>query len=116
MIFIKENSDDATLAELGNRIAQYRLNRNQTQRELAQKAGVSPRTLHRVEHGHSTQSSNLIRILRALDLLGNLEALIPESAFSPIQQLKMHGKTRRRASSRSKKPKKITQWLWGDEE
>jgi putative transcriptional regulator len=78
MKFREDNSDEATLKELGSRMAQYRLNQNQTQDTLAQEAGVSKRTIHRVEHGCSTQASNLIRILRALRLLENLEALIPE--------------------------------------
>ena len=116
MNFLENLSDGATLKELGHRIAQYLLNRNQTQEELAKEAGVSMRTLHRVEHGHSTQASSLIRILRALGLLGNLEALIPKPAISPIQQVKMHGKRRKRASSKSDKPEQKTPWSWGDEE
>ena len=115
MKFTKNNSDDATLKELGSRIALYRLNRNLTQDSLAKEAGVSERTIHRTEHGHSIQSSNLIRILRALDLLGNLEALIPEPAISPIQQAKRQGKRRKRASSMSQKPQQKTPWSWEDE-
>ncbi len=116
MKFFEDNSDDATLKELGRRIARYRLNRNQTQDALAQEAGVSKRTLHRVEHGHSTQTSNLIRILRALRLLDNLEVLIPEPAISPVQQVKMHGKKRKRASSKPDKSEQKAPWSWGDEE
>ncbi len=116
MKFHDDISDDATLEELGNRMAQYRLNRNLTQGALAKEAGVSKRTLHRVEHGESTHVINTIRILRALHLLGNLEALIPEPAISPIQQVKMQGKERKRASSRSEKPEKNAPWSWGDEE
>ena len=116
MKFREDNSDEATLKELGSRMAQYRLNQNQTQDALAQEAGVSKRTIHRVEHGRSTQASNLIRILRALRLLENLEALIPEPAVSPIQQVKMHGKKRKRASSKSDKSDKKLPWSWEDEE
>ena len=116
MRFVESNSDDAILKELGSRIALYRLNRNLTQDALAKEAGVSTRTIHRVEHGHSTQASNLIRILRVLHLLGNFEALIPEPAISPIQQAKMWGKRRKRASSVPDKPDKKVPWSWGDEE
>ena len=116
MKFVKSNSDDSTLKELGSRIARYRLNRNQTQDALAQEAGVSKRTLHRVEHGHSTQASNLLRILRALSLLENLEVLIPELAISPIQQVKLRGKSRKRASSKTHKSEGKTAWSWEDEE
>jgi putative transcriptional regulator len=116
MDFVESNSDDTTLKELGNRIAQYRLNRNWTQDALAVEAGVSKRTIHRVEHGSSTQAANLIRILRALRLLENLEVLIPEPAISPIQQAKMQGKKRRRASSKSDKPEQKTPWSWSNDE
>jgi len=115
MGFLNTNSDEATLKELGYRIAQYRLNRNLTQGTLAREAGISKRTLLRLEHGESTHISNMIRILRALDLLQNLEALIPEPAISPIQQLKMQGKKRRRASSPEEKPEPNSPWSWGDD-
>ena len=69
MKFEENRSDHSTLEELGRRIARYRLNGNWTQAALAREAGVSKRTLHRLEHGDSIQASNLIRILRALDLL-----------------------------------------------
>lgn len=120
MTFYENASDDAALKELGSRIARYRLNKNLTQDTLAREAGVSKQTVHRVEHGHSIQVSNLIRILRALRIVENLEALVPEPAISPIQQVKMHGKERRRASSSSAKPgrktPRKTPWSWGDEE
>lgn len=109
-------SDAAVLKELGSRIAQYRLNKNTTQSALAREVGVSTLTIHRIEHGHSTQTANLIRILRALRLLENLEALIPEPAISPLQQVKMHGKKRKRASSRPDKSAQKAPWSWGNEE
>ncbi len=116
MKLLNNISDEAALRELGNRVAQYRLNLNLTQGALAEEAGVSKRTLHRVERGDSTHVTNLIRILRALGLLGNLESLIPEPAISPIQQVKMQGKNRKRASSRSEKSKQKKPWSWGDDE
>ena len=109
-------SDHAVLEEVGRRIARYRLNKNMTQRVLAKEAGVSQRTLVRVEHGRSTQTSSLIRILRVLRILENLEAFIPEPAVSPIQQLRLHGKRRKRASREPDKSEKKEPWTWGDEE
>lgn len=116
MKFSNDLSDDAVLKEIGNRIARYRLNQDKTQAALAQEAGVSTRTMARVEHGDSVQASSIIRILRALQLVENLGTLIPESAVSPIQQLKMQGKQRQRASSKSAKSKQEEPWSWGDEE
>lgn len=116
MKFIDELSDDAVLKEIGHRIAQYRLNQNKTQAVLAQQAGVSNRTLSRVEHGNSVQATSIIRILRVLQLVENLDCLIPEPAASPVQQLKMQGKQRQRASSKPAKSIKREPWSWGDEE
>jgi putative transcriptional regulator len=115
MRLTEDISDDLVLRELGNRLARYRLNRNLAQDALAKEAGISQRTVLRIEHGHSTQASNLIRVLRALGLLENLEALIPEPAISPLQQVKMQGRLRRRASSKSNKPKQKAPWSWGEE-
>jgi len=115
MKFAYDQSDDMVLKEIGNRITQFRLNQDKTQAVLAMEAGVSHRTLIRVEHGHSIQASSLIRILRALQLLENLDALIPEPVVSPVQQLKMRGKQRQRASSKSVTPKKQGTWSWGDD-
>ncbi len=111
-----DHSDVAILKEIGDRISRYRLNQNTSQAWLAQEAGVSHRTLIRVEHGQSVQASSLIRILRALQLVENLDALIPKPVMSPIQQLEMQGKRRQRASSKSAKPKKEDTWSWQDEE
>lgn len=107
-------SDEVALAELGRRIAQHRLNGNLTQDELAQEAGVSRSTVARLEQGESTQATNLIRILRALALLSNLDALIPEPGVSPVQQLKLGGKSRQRASRKASKGAGEP-WSWGDE-
>ena len=108
-------SDTAALEVLGQRIARYRLNRNMTQAALAREAGISLPTVQRLEGGHSTQATNLIRVLRALQLLDNLDGLVPEPAISPLQQARMQGRTRQRASSpRSQKP--ASTWTWDTNE
>ncbi len=119
MIISGDMSDRAALKELGSRIARHRLNKNLKQATLAAQAGLSTPTLQRLEQGKSTQASNLIRILRALGLLDNLEILVPEPAISPIQQAKMRGKTRQRASSPLGPPgqqEQPSEWTWGDEQ
>jgi len=116
MKFIGDISDGAVLKELGSRVARYRLNSNLTQAAFAKEAGVSQRTLIRVEHGQSTQTSSLIRILRTLRILENFEVLIPEPAISPIQQLQLHGKSRKRASPKPDKSGSNKLWSWGDNE
>ncbi|WP_397421357.1 helix-turn-helix domain-containing protein [Phenylobacterium sp.] len=109
-------TDDALLGELGAGLERARLERNLTQAQVAEKAGVSKSTLERLEGGASSQLTTLIRVLRALDLLEGLNQLLPETPFSPIEQLKLRGKTRQRASA----PKvvhadKTGPWRWGDQ-
>src|SRR5437762_2530449 len=91
-------TDDAVLAELGNRLARTRLERNLTQHQLADEAGVGRRAIQRIEAGQSVHATNLIRVLRALDLLDALERLVPEPVASPVERLKLRGKERQRAT------------------
>lgn len=111
-------TDAAALAALGGRVARHRLEKNLTQAELAREAGVSKRTLARLEAGESTQLTNLVRVLRALGLVGNLDALVPAPIPSPIEQLRTKGRVRKRASGRSadKRPGEPDEWTWGDDE
>jgi putative transcriptional regulator len=115
MNFASTLSDAAVLQELGRRLAQYRLNQNLSQEALAREAGISLRTLIRIENGAPSQSSNVLRVLRVLGLLGNLEALVPEPPVSPIQQLKLKGKVRQRASAAG--PARVAEpWAWDSTE
>jgi len=107
-------ADEATLAELGGRLAQRRLELQLTQAELAEQAGVSKRTVERVEAGATTQTATLIRILRVLELLDRLEMLVPAAGPSPMDLLKLKGKERKRASRKKKSPSGKP-WQWGDE-
>lgn len=96
----KETTDEAVLSEMGRRLAQVRLGKNLTQAQLAAKAGLSKRTVERLEAGGvAPQLSGFIRICRALDLLERFELLVPEPVASPMAQLKFGGKRRRRASA-----------------
>ena len=92
-------TDEAVLAELGRRLAAVRLARNLTQAALAEQAGISLRTLSRLENGEvATQLSSLIRVSRALGLVGGFEALVPPPLPSPLDQLDREGRQRQRAS------------------
>ncbi len=106
------SADETVLAELGGRLAQRRIDLQLTQADLAEQAGVSKRTVERIEAGFTTQLSTFVRILRVLDLLDGLNDLIPESGPRPLDLLKLKGKTRQRAV-RKKSPDEA--WQWGDE-
>lgn len=112
----KRLTDDAVLQELGERLQEKRIEEKLSQADLAEKAGIGKRTVERIESGESTQMSNLIRILRALDLLEKLDAAIPETGTRPMDLMKLKGKSRQRVS-RSKQPAKSEKkWKWGDEQ
>jgi transcriptional regulator with XRE-family HTH domain len=94
-------SDDAVARELGARLERARLARNATQEELAEQAGIGRATLQRLERGDAVQLGSVIKVLRALDLLDALEAVVPEEARSPLDELDRRGRpARRRATGR----------------
>jgi transcriptional regulator with XRE-family HTH domain len=107
----------AILGEIGSRLAAARLAQNLTQAALADEAGISKRTLERLESGEvAGRLSGLVRVCRALDMVDRLEALMPSPMVSPVEQLKLAGRRRKRASGRRRpttSPRK--KWKWGDE-
>lgn len=107
-------ADAGVLQEIGARLAAARLKQNLTQAQLAEQAGVSKRTLERLESGAvATQLSTFVRVLRALGLQDRLELLLPESAPSPLAELKLKGRMRQRASGRNGQPAKSGKpWNW----
>lgn len=115
MNITKQATDGAVLAELGGRLARIRLERNLTQAQLAEQAGVSKRTVERLETGAvATQLSGFIRVCRVLDVLERFDTLIPEPVPSPVAQLKLRGQQRRRAFTVKTVKSPAKKWQWGD--
>jgi transcriptional regulator with XRE-family HTH domain len=109
-------TDEAILKELGGRLARMRLDRNVTQAQLAAQAGVSKRTVERLESGSvATRLSGFIRVCRALDVIERFDLFLPESVPSPVEQLKLQGRKRRRASATRPANANTRRWQWGDE-
>jgi transcriptional regulator with XRE-family HTH domain len=107
-------SDEALLHELGHRIARLRLDRNLSQAQLAEQAGISKRTLERLEAGAAaTQLSLFLRVLRQLDLLERLELLLPEPQPSPLALLEQQQQATRQRASRRRIAKPASSWSWG---
>lgn len=108
-------TDVTVLEELGERLANARLGKNLTQAALADQAGVSKRTVERLESGAvATQLSGFLRVCRVLGLVEHFESLIPEAVASPMEQLKRQGVKRRRASVKKAVSAKPEKWTWGD--
>jgi transcriptional regulator with XRE-family HTH domain len=102
------------LAELGERAQRYRVGLNLSQAELSKKAGVSQRTVERLEAGNSVQLETLVRIIGALGLSANLDQLIPEASIRPIQLAGSKAEVRHRSYKRSDAAPKRQGWVWGD--
>ncbi|GLR66412.1 transcriptional regulator [Acidocella aquatica] len=107
--------DQAVTEEIGRRITAYRISRQMTQAAMAAEAGVSKRTVERLEAGEPTQLTNFIRCLRSLGRLEALELLLPELPPSPIAELERQGLPRQRVRSVGKKPARKKAWNWGDQ-
>jgi transcriptional regulator with XRE-family HTH domain len=115
-------TDTAILRELGARLATTRLERNLTQAALAEQAGVSKRTLERLESGEvATQLSGFVRVCRVLGLTERLDLLVPEPVPSPLAQMKRQGRQRQRASGKRAAGTQGAAdgsgtWTWGEPE
>jgi transcriptional regulator with XRE-family HTH domain len=115
MKIMKQATDEAVLAELGGRLARIRLERNLTQGQLAEQAGVSKRTVERLEAGTvATRLSGFIRVCRVLGVLERLDILVPEPMPSPVAQLKLRGRQRQRASVTKAVKSSNKKWQWRD--
>jgi len=95
-------SDKAILEELGARLRRQRLNQDTTQKELAKKAGVSRTVIQKMEQGEEVVVAGLIRVMRALGVLDQLDNFLPDPGISPIQLARLQGKERQRASGERK--------------
>lgn len=122
MHFSSNLTDDAVLTELGRRVELQRIQRNRTQEQMAFEAGIGRATLQRLERGQTVQTTSLIKLLRALDLLAALEVALPAVSELPLVELKRQQKSARRrvrARSRSRgagqaEPERAP-WSWDDE-
>jgi transcriptional regulator with XRE-family HTH domain len=96
-------SNASVLAETGKRLKEYRLRSRLTQQQLAEQAGISIFTVVQIERGKSVSFSLFLSVLRVLRLLDNMETLLPELGVSPIELLKLKGKTPKRVRRSGKK-------------
>ena len=79
-----EMSDLAVIRRLGERLKAVRIRMDMTQEDLARQAGTNSLTVANLEKGKSVTVANLVRIMRALDMLETLEEAFPAPKISPI--------------------------------
>jgi len=108
-------TDAAILTEIGERIAHCRIEAGWTQQALASAAGLGKRTVERLEAGGATELVSFIKALRALELLGNLDVLLPQSELSPMALVELRGRERKRVRLRkSTAGETMAPWQWGE--
>lgn len=109
-------SSNSALTEIGSRLKAYRIDYQLTQKELSDKSGVAVRSISRMESGEDIQFGNLIKVLIALDLDGNLDMLVPNPTTKPSYYLKDNMMPSKRERVVKKKLEKLNKEIkWGDE-
>lgn len=104
-------SDKSIEQELGNRLKALRLQRNITQKDLAEATTLSLNSIKSLESGRG-KLSTLIAVLRELQALDHLDSFIPEISISPMQLARMQGHVRQRASGERLKPAEQDESEW----
>lgn len=108
-------SNSYILREFGQRIQDVRISASITQRELAERAGVSPSTMERIENGENVKIENILNVLRALSLLANLDLLVPEQEIVPTIVIERRMKRQRVRHKKQSSDETKVEWKWGDE-
>lgn len=77
-------SNPEIISELGRRFKEYRLSAMLTQKEAAERAGVSLITLRQFENGRSynINMNNFLAMLRVVGCLEQVDGLLPEMPVS----------------------------------
>lgn len=77
-------SNSEIIMELGRRFKEYRLSYQLTQKEVAEKAGISLITVRQFENGkaYNITMGNFLALLRVLDCLEQVNGLLPEIPMS----------------------------------
>ena len=103
------------LEELGSRLARVRRRQGWSQARLAGQAGLGVATLRRMEDGRDAQLGSWIKVLKALDMVASIDALLPESFRSPMEDVLGEAKRVRRRSAGSSGDAPGEPFRWGDE-
>lgn len=71
-------------ASIGSQIRRRRLQRDLTLDQVAERADLTRKTVHNLEHGRGSTLATVIKVLRALDAEDWLATLTPPEPISPV--------------------------------
>lgn len=110
---MKINSDSTNSQiqlEIGRRIRIRRIDLGLSQYDLAVKTGLSLRSISNIENGKETSFKSIVMILRVLNLVSNIDFLIPEPiGFDINKSVLLSDKKRHR-----KRKKDDSLFVWGE--
>lgn len=110
-IELKRMTDDMIIKAIGEYVRSVRLDRNLTQEQLGERAGVHRTTIRDLELGKRSTLLTLIQVLRSMDLLQTLKNFKISKELSPLELAKLETKERKRASgSKSDQKPKTSNW------
>lgn len=109
--------DAAVVVQLGKELRRMRLERNQSQAEVAQRAGLDRTTVVKLEAGRAATLLTLVQVLRAMDRLELLDAFHQEPQLTPymlVEAQEKYLKQQRKRAGRTqpdvKPPKPKSTW------
>ena len=97
---------------ISERIRNYRIAYPLTQAQLAERSGVSLRSIQLFENGADIRWNNLVKILSALDLDDNIQMLVPDVTERPSYHVKQND-IRKRVSKKQVKKLQQESFTWG---
>lgn len=101
---------DEILSGLGARLTEHRLSRRLTQEELAQRAGLSKRTVERMEKATSdVRLSAFVAVCQTLGLTEGFDALVPAVELGPLALARGE-----RLPKRVRKSSRKANAIWGE--
>lgn len=107
---VYELSDVVLLQRIGQKIRELRLNANLSQKELAERSGISSFSISQIENGHNFSLISLIMIMRALNRLDYLSLFFEDRMLSPIAVLEEEPVRMRSRKSHSAKSNDDMPW------
>ena len=112
----KHTGSETIEREICKKLERIRLLKNISQAKLAEAAGVSRRTISRMENGGGISFDTFIRVMQVLNLTDHLMAMLPSSEIRPIERVGRNGKGERKNASSPRTPKTTKKWEWGSEQ
>ena len=101
---------ESVLATLSERLRRARLDANLTQRDLAERVGVSLKTVSNAEDGQNISLETFVRLLQGIGRLRDLDAVLEDIGPSPVALAERRGRLRQRASGRAEAGKGDWEW------